>query len=391
MFFQVITPKAKKIITTFFRPQKFKTNSLKETKRNYFILGLCTLLISACDKTASPDENETKIRPAKVYTVLDPTKRSIRNFPAEVEANAASKLAFRVSGQVIEFPVKPGNRVKKGDVLAQLDPSDFELQLDDRQARYNLAKSKFDQAKLLLERKLGTQAGFDEAKANLGVALSSLNVAKSNLEYTYLHAPFSGSISKVFIKKFDHIQAMQTIINLQTRDIIDISIHMPENIISRINRETTYQPTVIFDTHPNQEFLVSIKEWDTQADPATLTYKVVFSLPTPENFNALPGMSANIRLDLSKVIDVNVQNFILPISAVFSDEEQPLSSNKKFVWKVNPDTMKVNKVEVKIGEIKNTGIEVLAGIKAGDKVVAAGSHFLSENMQIRPWIREKGL
>jgi RND family efflux transporter MFP subunit len=357
----------------------------------YVIFSFIILFILGCDNSAPAHDKKEIIRPAKVFTVADPSKEAIRNFPAEVEANAASKLAFRVSGQVIAFPIKPGNTVEKGDVLARLDPKDFELQLDDRQARYNLAKSKFDQAKLLLARKLGSQAGFDEAKANLGVALSSLNVAKSNLEYTYLHAPFSGNISKVFIKKFDHIQAKQPIIDLQTRDIIDISIQMPESIISRVNKDSTHQPTVIFDTHPNQEFLATIKEWDTQADSSTLTYKVVFSLPTPQGFNALPGMSANIRIDLSKIIDLNVQKFILPISAVFSAEDQPLDNHKKFVWKVNPNTMTVNRVEVKVGEVKSTGIEVLSGLVAEDQVVAAGSHFLSEGMQIRPWNREKGL
>lgn len=353
---------------------------------------LCSIIfISGCDEATSTLEKPKLIRPAKIFTVVDPAKQAIRNFPAEVEANADSKLAFRVSGQIIDFTIKPGMTVTKGDVLARLDPNDFILQLDDKKARYNLAKSKFDQAELLLARKLGSQSGFDEAKANLGVALSSLNVAKSNVEYTYLRAPFSGDVSQVFAEKFDHIQAKQSIINLQTRDLIDISMQIPENLISRINKNSQYQPTVIFDSHPNQEFLISIKEWDTQADPSTLTYKVVFSLPTPQNFNALPGMSASIRIDLSKIIDLNLQQFILPISAVFSAEDQPIASNKKFIWKVNPATMTVSKVEVEVGEVKSSGIEVLSGLAAGDQIVAAGSHYLTEGMEIRPWNREKGL
>ena len=360
-------------------------------KATIFTVLFSILFISGCDDASSKPKTEPLIRPAKIFTVVDPAKQAIRNFPAEVEANADSKLAFRVSGQIIDFKIKPGMTVTKGDVLARLDPSDFLLQLDDRKARYNLAKSKYDQAELLLARKLASQSGFDEAKANLGVALSSLNVAKSNVEYTYLRAPFSGDISQVFVEKFDHIQAKQAIINLQTRDLIDISMQIPENLISRINKNSQYQPTVIFDSHPNQEFLVSIKEWDTQANPLTLTYKVVFSLPTPQGFNVLPGMSASIRIDLSKIIDVNLQQFILPISAVFSAEDQPLANNKKFIWKVNPNTMKVHKVEVEVGEVKSTGIEVISGLTAGDQIVAAGSHYLTEGMEIRPWNREKGL
>lgn len=359
-------------------------------KATFFTAFFSILLVSGCDNATSTP-TQPLVRPAKIVTVVDAAKQAIRNFPAEVEANADSKLAFRVSGQIIDVKIKPGMTVTKGDVLARLDPSDFLLQLDDRKARYNLAKSKFDQAQLLLARKLAPQSAFDEAEANLGVALSSLNVAKSNVEYTYLRAPFSGDVSQVFVEKFDHIQAKQAIIHLQTRDIIDISMQIPENLISRINKNNQYQPTVIFDSHPEQEFLVSLKEWDTQADPSTLTYKVVFSLPTPQGFNALPGMSANIRIDLSKIIDLNLQQYILPISAVFSAEDQPLANNRKFIWKVEPSTMKVTKVEVEVGEVKSTGIEILSGLSVGDQIVAAGSHYLTEGMQVRPWNREKGL
>ncbi len=360
-------------------------------KSPFIMLTMAITLLAGCDSAVSDEKSADLIRPAKIFTVADPSTQAIRNFPGEVEANADSKLAFRVSGQVIDFKVKPGTTVKKGDIIARLDPKDFELQIDDKQARYDLAKSKFDQAKLLLDRKLGSQAGYDEAKANLGVALSSLKVAKSDLEYTNLRAPFSGNISKVFIEKFDHIQAKQSIVHLQTRDLVDISIQIPENIFSRIDKDATHNPTVIFDSHPDEEFLATIKEFDTQADPSTLTYKVVFSLPTPESFNVLPGMSANIRIDLSQIIKYNVKQFIVPVSSVFSPEDKTLESHKKFVWKLDPNSNKVTRVEVEVGELKSNGIQVLSGITSGDKIVSAGSHFLTEGMEVRPWNREKGL
>lgn len=347
-------------------------------------------LVGCGEKTGSQPRAQI-VRPAKIFQVADPASQSFRNFPAEVEANADSKLAFRVSGQIIEFPVKAGNEVKESQLLARLDPKDFKLHLDDRQARYELAKSQFERAKSLLERKLAPQSDYDEAKANLSVALSSLKVAKTDLEYTYLRAPFAGSIAKVMVEKYENIQAKQTILGLQTRDLVDVSIQMPESIVSRVKKETKYQPTVTFDSHPNKEFLVTVKEWDTQADPSTLTYKVVFSLPTPQDFNVLPGMTANIRIDLSKVTDFSLGNFLLPVGAVFAAEDAPLSSKLRHVWKVDPQSMKVSRIEVTVGEIRSQGIEVLSGIKSGDQVISAGVHFLSEGMQIRPWNREKGL
>ena len=102
-------------------------------------------------------------------------------------------------------------------------------------------------------------------------------------------------------------------------------------------------------------------------------------------------MSANIRIDLSKIIKFNVKQFLVPVSSVFSPEDKTLESHKKFVWKFNPNTHKVTRIEVEVGELKSTGIQVLSGITSGDKIVSAGSHFLVEGMEVRPWNREKGL
>lgn len=361
---------------------------------------LCTLLLisaasmsilTACDKQINEKVDKSIIHPAKIFTVKNPNAQDFRNFPAEVEANARSRMSFRVSGQIINFPIKAGNEVKKGQLLVSLDPQDFQLRLNDKKARYQLAKSQFKRTKLLLAKKLASQSKYDEAQANLSVALSSLDSAKTELTYTHLIAPFSGSIANVMVKNYEAIQAKQPILTLISRDRIDISIQIPENIISRINKDTHYQPTVIFDSHPEQEFLVSIKEWDTQANPSTLTYKVVFYLTTPKTFNVLPGMSANIRIDLAKVTDEHANSFLLPVSSVFSPEDKPLKNNASYVWLVDDNTMKVSLKMVKIGQITSHGIEIISGIKAGDHVVAVGVHYLTEGMQIKPWDREKGL
>jgi len=355
------------------------------------IVSISALLLTACNEKKPTTAHKEVIRPAKIFQVNEPNGESFRNFPAEVEANTTSKLAFRVNGQVTDFKVKAGNEVKKGELLAALDPTDFKLRLDDRKARYQLALSQFDRAKLLLEKKLAPQSKYDEAKANLSVALSSLDTAKTELEYTHLTAPFNGSIANVMVKKHETIQAKQPILTLISRDMIDISIQIPENIISRVQKDTHYKPTVIFDSHPDQEFLVNVKEWDTQANPSTLTYKVVFSLPAPKTFTVLPGMSANLRIDLSKIIKEQNKNFLVPVSAVFSPENSSLKTNISYVWLVDPSTFKVSKRQVTIGQITKQGIEVLSGIKAGDKIVSAGVHYLTEGMQIKAWNREKGL
>ena len=160
-----------------------------------FQLSILAVLFALVGCSENSDQTTTPeiIRPAKIFQVTDPTLSAVRSFPAEVEANADSKLAFRVSGQINELLVRPGSEVEQGQILARLDPKDFKLNLDDRQARYELARSQFERAKSILARKLISQAKYDEASAELKVARTSFNVAKTDLEYTYLRAPFTAA------------------------------------------------------------------------------------------------------------------------------------------------------------------------------------------------------
>lgn len=347
--------------------------------------------ITACAPSDPAQPKEQVVRPAKIFQVGQNRQSGMRNFPAEVEANADSKLAFRVSGQIISLPIKAGEQVKQGQLLARLDPKDFKLRLDDRQARFDLAQSQFERAKSMLDKKLIAQSQYDEAQANLRVALSSLNSAKTDLDYTYLRAPFAGSVAQRLAENHENIQAKQTMFTLQTSDRIDISIQLPENLFAHIKKNSQYQPTVTFASYPQRHFLATIKEWDTVADPGTLTYKVVFSMPAPTKINILPGMTANLSADMFQVTDFQQGRFQLPIEAVFSAPDSMASDQRRYIWKLDASTMKVSKAQVSVGNIKNGTIEVIDGVIEGDKIVAAGVHFLKEGMQVRAWNREEGL
>jgi len=352
---------------------------------------LSALSLWGCTNESDVGSQEKVLRPAKIFEVGQNTQALHRNFPAQVEANADSKLAFRVSGQIIKLPVKTGENVKQGQVLARLDPKDFKLRLDDRQARFGLAKAQFERAKSMLNKKLIAQSQYDEALANLRVSQSALDAARVDLDYTYLRAPFAGSIAQRVAENHENIQAKQTVFTLQTNDRIDISIQVPERLIAHLKPDTSYEPSVSFASYPHKHYLAQVKEWDTVADPITLTYKVVFSMATPSDINILPGMSANLRADLFQITDYPQTRFQLPVESVFTSQGSSSAHPTRYIWKLNPVNKTVSRVEVTVGEIKAGGIEVLSGVAQGDKIISAGVHFLVEGMQVRPWNREEGL
>lgn len=347
---------------------------------------LVSLLSTACSEQVS-ESKEPLIRPAKFYYVSDQSAEKIRNFPAVVEASEDATLAFRVSGVISELLVKPGQEIAKGELLAKLDPTDYLIRVEQAQANYELASSQYNRSKQLLTQKLISPSMYDESQAQLQVAQATLKTAKKNLQYTELHAPFDGEVAKTYVEAFENVVAKQVILNLQDRDKVDIAIQVPESFIANVKKGSGYQPTVRFDPKPELEYKSTLKEWDTKADSVTNTYRVVFSLNRPSEFNALPGMTANLSVELSKVIKTDVNQLSVPIESIFAQSQDGVIN--QFVWKVKDGT--VVKSPVKVGALKEDSIEVVQGISVGDIVIAAGVHRLYEGTKVREWKKERGL
>jgi len=348
------------------------------------LLLLPALLLTACKEPQITQVDSELSRPVKLFTVSDAASSNIRRFPAKVEANQGSYLSFRVNGELMALPTLAGQSVKKGQILAKLDPEDFKLQLSDREARFKLAKNQLERTETLKTKGIASQSELDQASANMQVALSALEKAQTDLEYTVLRAPFSGTVSKVFIKNYESVVAKQNIMRIETRDLMDVSIQIPEKLVARVDKNTHYKPSVVFDSFPNKSYQLTLKEWDTQADPLTLSYRVVFTLPLPTDFNLLAGMTGNVLIDLNKVYQRNERIFTIPTTAIFSD-----SSKHSFVWRYKDGALE--KVKVTLGEIHKSGIEINEGLNPGDQIVSAGVHNLTATSRVRPWTKERGL
>ncbi len=355
----------------------------------------CTILLLILSLGACAKEPETVkkvIRPAKIITITTGGKSAIRSFPGVTEATDRSELAFRVSGELIQLPIKSGNIVKKGQLLAQLDPRDFKLNVNDKQSKFDLAKVQYKRMSELVKEGLIPRAEYDKAKSQLQVTTADLELAKANLDDTNLRAPFDGVISSVPVKNYENIQVKQTIMTIQSRGTVDIAFQLPESIMAHVKRGQgkEYPPTIVFDAYPLKKFTATVKELDTQADPQTQTYRVVLTMDSPDSFTVLPGMTVSVLVNLRKIIGSSTA-LIVPVESVFAANDQPVDSRQRYVWLVSPDSMTVSRTAVTVGQLSSFGIELKTGVKDGDKIIAAGVHFLKEGQQVREWTRERGL
>jgi RND family efflux transporter MFP subunit len=352
------------------------------------------LSLTACKQEAPPAMAEVA-RPAKIFTVDQPGSNLLRSFPGSVQATDEAELAFRVSGELVEFPATRGLQVKQGDLLAGIDPADFQAAKEKAQAEYDLAKAQFDRSAELVERQLVSKADYDQRFSLMKVRQSGLTRANNNLDYTRIYAPFDGVVARRVAENFESVSAGQVVLVLQTGEMIDVLVDIPESIVARVERTPGQQNPrpvkVRFDSVSDQQFDAAYKEHETQADPATLTYKVTFSLPMPGDINILPGMTATVIADLSDMFEGDSSGHMVPIEAVFAAEEEPLDSPTRYVWKVNPDTMRASRHGIRVGSLTGDNIVVLEGLMAGDMVIAAGVSSVNEGMLLREMTREAGL
>ena len=326
-------------------------------------------------------------QPVKLQ-VVDGGDGALRHYPGKVVATEGSELAFRVSGQLERFPVRAGEQVKKGQLLAALDPSDFRNQLADRQAQYDLAESQYQRGISLRDRGVISEAQFDEIEAKRRQAQAALSLARDNVNYTRLKAPYGGTVARTEVENYQFVQAKQPILYLQGDKNIDIEFAVSERFLANLKKDgEDYQPELRFEGAPDKVFKASYKEHEASADDRTQTYIITLTMPNPEGILVLPGMSVDVAIDLSQIMRKTTAWPQVPVEAVFN----PDGKDSAHVWRFNPEDGTVSAVPVTLGQVIGKGVEITAGLETGDKVVGAGVHHLKEGQEVRELVKERGL
>ncbi len=345
---------------------------------------LIPFMLTACAEeqdTSAPDV----VRPVKTLVIPSFESSGVRNFPARIESTRRAEVSFRVPGTINALPVKEGERLEKGQVIAQLDQTDYKLAVDDREAEYFRAKKDFERAKPLAEKGFVTKKEADRREADMKRSRAALNKARKDLEYTVLKAPFSGEVSNRLVQNFEEVQAKQPVIELRDISALEVKFDVPEQIMLRVSEEAEGSgegaavPKVFasFDAAPDQKFRLTFREISTKADPGTRTFEATYSLQAPYDLTILPGMSANVSVDLSGYIESEPVIY-LPVEAITSTNELAAQ-----VWIVNETDMTVAPRSVKVGALRGGMISVTEGLQPGERVVTAGVPFLVGGMKVR--------
>jgi len=349
-----------------------------------FILSML-LLITACDEKQK-EQTDAPLRPVRTIVASASDGITGRDFPGVVSAEKKAVVSFLVSGELKELVVKEGDEVKKCQVIARLDETDFKIELKDKQASYDKAKANFTRSKKLLEPGHISQREFDSIKASYKTADAHLNAARQNLIYTELKAPFDGSITKTYVDNFEVIEAKGKIATLQDLTSMEVEIDVPESLMINVRRDGKSQRKIhaSFDAIKNKTFPLKFREVSAQADETTHAYKIKFSLPPIENYTILPGMTATVVAESAPVTDGSgdINDIIIPSHAVLEDNKG------RFVYIAEPEstsstTAIIHRRNVSTSRLTNSGLIITSGLDPDDRVVTAGMSKMQEGMSVR--------
>lgn len=324
-----------------------------------------------------PTVLEPVAQPVKVLQIGSADATVLRSFPATVRATERAQIAFQVPGKLVSFLVREGEEVSQGQLLAQLDDADYQADLAAAQASVTQTEGNFRRAQELIEKNYVSQAEFDKIKADYDVALSNLARAQKAVNDTRLEAPFDGVVARTFVDNFQEVQAKETILSLQNNAALELVVNVPETLVLRRDEGALLEINASFEAIADTRFPLSIKEFATEADPATQTFQYVMSLEDTAGHNLLPGMTATVHVAATS--ERRSERVIIPLSALAAGAD-----GGEAVWVVIADNQ-VTKAPVTLGELSGEdSIAVLSGLSPGDQVVIAGTASLVEGMVVNP-------
>lgn len=350
--------------------------------RNITVLFISIALIS-CGEQPNPIVKSPLV---ETYRLPERNKSNITKFPAVVSASDLSELSFRVSGELIELPAKSGQKVKKGDIIAKLDPTNFQLDLSDKKAKMDLAKVSMDRTKAMVDFGNMAQSVFDEFEAEYRVAKAKYELSMLRLSYVNLKVPFDGVLATVPADNFQSVARGELIATIHRTDKIEIKVDLPDAILAVADTTNDSRSKVVvdvtLDAYPEHVFKSYYKEHTTEQNQDNKSFELTLEMSQDLERTALQGMPGSVDIDMNnlKVTSTNYRK--IPIEAVTLPDFYPSSSSERIIWRIKEDNT-VEPVKVTTSGMADIDhIYVSGDFNSGDEIIVKGMFYLKDGLSV---------
>ncbi len=338
------------------------------------VAGLAVAL-AGCGKSEAPVETA---RPVLVVQPAGGPQAAFSAYAGEIRAREESALSFRIGGSLVKRLASTGDRVRRGQVLAELDPGDAGLQASAAQAEMARLGGDLERYRKLVAQKLVSQSTFDAQQAAYRAARAQYELTRNQSAYTRLVAPRDGVIANRLAEAGQTVAAGQAVYTLAGDAGRDVAIALPE---SRIREVQVGQPVLVeLWNAPGKQLPGRVREISPAADPQARTYATRVALEGDAASKVELGQSARVYMQEGG----EAAALSVPLSAVQRGADGKAAS----LWVVDPKSRRVHLAPVRIGAYAENVVPVLGGIEANAWIVAAGGHLLREGQLVAPVDRD---
>lgn len=339
---------------------------------NVFLLCLLSMTI-ACRKET---KEKVLVRPVRVekpsHTTIEESQLIL---PASINEIRETKLSFRVGGPLIVLNDVIGAYVRKGEVIAKLDPRDFKIAVEATQSRYELAKAEYERYTKLVKLESVSKSVYDQMETNYKLAKTDFETASNAFNDAEIKAPFSGYINKVFVNNFEEILPGSPIISLLDVSKFEVNAWISVDDARSISSQTNFTCIV---TQGEKEIRIPgiIKEIGNKTSRSKQSLPITVVINSSNEIKLRAGMTTYLEITNDDL--QTASSFELPTSSIFTKD------NHTYVWIFNEQSSTVTAKQVLTGKVTDKGnIEITKGLSGEESVVIAGAHYLFEGQEVR--------
>lgn len=329
------------------------------------------LWLTSCtgNKATSPDSSLGF--PVKVQRIESIHEKLANDYIGIIEESVSVPVSFLTIGQVTKVYVAEGQKIKKGQLLAELDNSNYmsiyQMSLSkEKQAEdaFNRLSDLYEKGSLPEIKYVEIQTGVDQARSATQIALKNMNECK-------LYAPMDGIIGKRSIEPGMGVMPAISVFKLVKIDKVFVKVSIPENEISSIKTGDKAEITVTALDH--QQFNGTIEEKGVMSNPLSHTYEIKIALRNLED-KLMPGMVCKVTIQNN----TETNQVVVPSNVV-----QVNKYGQKYLYVADNNTKKAKIKYITVGSPYRNGVIVTAGLKLGDQLIVEGYQKISENTTIQ--------
>lgn len=331
------------------------------------LLGLAVLnFLTACSHPASQQEEPTSVvaQEAMLSGFSEPISIS-----GNVEGQKTIRLGFMVAGKINKITTEEGEKIKKGALLASLDPESYQLGRNIAKAKYAEVQDEYNRLSAMYNKGSLAESDYVKITSGLEQARSNYQLQEKNLRDTHLYSPVTGVLIRRGVEPGEIIGQGTPVFAISDIDTVQINAAVPEGELANLHLGDS---AIVKIPSLNTQYRGKITLIGAAAEPTTRTFTIKIDIPNPELI-LRPGMIAEVIIP-----GQTTENLItLNPSAILEDV-----NNTYYVYVADSEKGKAFRRKVSVGPVTDQQIAILSGINSGEWVITGGQEKLEDGSSI---------